>query len=219
MLIQTLRPGRDESLRRRPPWLFSGAVRKHEGDASDGLAEVRSSEGELLARGFACPGSPIEAKLWAFGGEEFDSALMTRRFEAALAYRRAVVAPETSGYRLLNSEGDHVPGLIADRYGQTDVLVMTAEGAVRRSREIEAAYSAVFHPQRLLIRTEADRPSGTAPGSSDRVPFTEHGLKFFADLAAGQKTGFFLDQRENRGSLRELSNGNSLLNLFSYSVR
>jgi 23S rRNA (cytosine1962-C5)-methyltransferase len=217
MLIQTLRPGRDESVRRRHPWLFSGAVRRHEGDASDGLAEVRSSEGEVLAHGLACPGSPIEAKLWAFGAEEFNPALMARRFAAALAHRIAVVPPDTTGYRLLNSEGDHVPGLIADRYGEIDVLVMTAEGAVRRSEEITAVYSAAFRPGRLLVRTEADRPDRSPPGHSDRVPFTEYGLRFFADLASGQKTGFFLDQRENRRSIRRFAAGKSVLNLFSYS--
>lgn len=217
MLIQTLKAGRDESVRRRHPWLFSGAVRRHEGDGSDGLAEVRSAEGEVLARGFASPGRPIEAKLWAFGNEPFDPALRARRFAAALAHRRAVVPPDTTGYRLLNSEGDHAPGLIADRYGETDVLLATSEGATRRIAEIEAEYRAVFRPARLLVRSEGDRPTLDPAIPADRCPFSECGLKFFSDLASGQKTGFFLDQRENRQSIREQSAGKSLLNLFSYS--
>jgi 23S rRNA (cytosine1962-C5)-methyltransferase len=212
MLVLTLAPGREHSVLRRHPWVFSGAVRASAGDDGDGLAEVRSSAGEVLGRGFTGSGRTIVAKLWTFGPEAFDGAAIRTRFEGAKALRAAVVPPETTGYRLLHAEGDHAPGVVADRYGETQVLQLGAGGAARVKDAIVEAYRGAFAPGELLVRVEGERG---APGVE--APFLERGLRFVADLASGQKTGFFLDQRENRRRVRALSGGRTVLNLFSYS--
>jgi 23S rRNA (cytosine1962-C5)-methyltransferase len=216
MLTFTLAPGRDHSVRRRHPWVFSGGVRAQTGDPGDGRAEIRSSSGEVLGQGLVGgAGRSIVARLWTFGAEPFDEELIRTRFRRAAELRRSVVPAGTTGYRILHSEGDHVPGVVADRYGDTDVLLLTAEGGVVRRGEIETAYRAIFAPPRLHVRIEGD--AGDARGTSAEAPFEEHGLRFVADLGSGQKTGFFLDQRENRRRIREQSAGGALLNLFSYS--
>ena len=212
MLVLTLASGREHSVLRRHPWVFSGAVRGSAGDDRDGLAEVRSSAGDLLGSGFTGSGRTIVAKLWTFGGEPFDAATIRRRFEAAKAIRAEVLPAETTGYRLLHAEGDHAPGVVADRYGATHVLQLGAGGAARSMEAVVAAYRDVFAPGDLLVRVEGERSEAGAETS-----FLERGLRFVADLASGQKTGFFLDQRENRHRVRALSRGKTVLNLFSYS--
>ncbi len=221
MQILTLKPGREESVLRRHPWVFSGAVARSEGDASDGLAQVRDSAGRVLGAGLAAPASQITARLWTFSEAPFDGGLLRERFSAAWALRERMIPPETTGFRLLHSEGDRVPGLIADRYGETDVLVFTSEGAGLRRDEIASVYRDVFSPGRLVLRTEGESPDcgETASGarSAPAVLFRERGLAFSAEVSSGQKTGFFLDQRENRDRIRRIASGRSVLDLFSYS--
>ena len=106
MIRLTLKPGRDESVRRRHPWLFSGAVASREGDGTDGLAEVVGPKGSALARGVYSPGSQILARLWTFDGRAVDGALFRERFSHAWRLREAVVPSDTTGLRALNSEGD-----------------------------------------------------------------------------------------------------------------
>lgn len=217
---------------RRHPWLFSGGVASAEGDGSDGLAEVLDASGRPLARGLYSPDSQILARLWTFDGRAVDAALFRERFEAARALRREIVPPETTGYRAINSEGDLCPGVLLDVYGDAAVLELTTSGAEARREEIEAAAREIFAPGRLVVRETGgarDRgenkraPSspvggrGQGEGGDGRVPFLENGLRFFADLSGGQKTGFFLDQRENRSRVRGLARGRTVLNLFSYT--
>jgi 23S rRNA (cytosine1962-C5)-methyltransferase len=204
--VITLRPGRESSVGRRHPWLFSGAIAATGGDDADGRVEVRDASGALLASGFHGGSANLAARLWTFGSEALDEKLIRYRFERALALRREVIGLETTGYRLLHAEGDETPGLIADRYGDTDVLVFTASGLAAAREEIVPLYRDVFAPSRLVV----DDGSGTAP-------FREYGLRFTANLGDGQKTGFFLDQRENRRRVRAMAGGCRVLNLFSYS--
>ncbi len=214
MLVLTLAPGREHSVLRRHPWVFSGAVRGREGDDASGIVEVRSSANEPLGRGVGGSGRTIVAKLWTFGAEPFDGRAIRARFEAARRLRGDAIPAETTGYRTLHAEGDFVPGVVADRYGETDVLQLAAGGAARIGGEIEAAYREVFAPGRLVVRREGDRDPDVEPGEAT---FLEYGLRFVADIASGQKTGFFLDQRENRRRIRARSRGKAVLNLFSYS--
>ena len=210
----TLKPGREESVLRRHPWVFSGAVANRDGDPSDGLALVRSAAGQALGCGLAAPSSQIEARLWTFDAEPFSGELLRRRFRAARALRQ--VSSETTGYRRLHSEGDRTPGLIADRYGDADVLVFTSEGAVRRRGEIETAYREIFEPPRLVVLAGGDDAAEHRVDSPPAL-FRENGLEFSADISSGQKTGFFLDQRDNRDRIRRLARDRSVLNLFSYT--
>lgn len=218
MVRLTVKPGRDLSLRRRHPWLFSGAIQRREGASDDGLAVVVDAAGNPLAGGLFCPSSQIEGRLWTFGGEPFGASVIRERLIGAREFRRRIIPPQTTGYRLLHSEGDQCPGLVADRYGDTDVLVLTAEGARVRKEEFVSLYREIFDPATLLVRTEADGGRESTGGEgAGKIPFLEFGLRFFADAAGGQKTGFFLDQRNNRNRIRALSGGKTVLNLFSYS--
>ena len=212
MLVLTLAPGRERSALRRHPWIFSGAVRARAGDDADGRAEVRSSQGEVVGRGVTGSGRTIVAKLWTFGAEPFDARTIASRFRRARALRERLVPAETTGYRTLHAEGDFAPGVVADRYGEIDVLQLASGGAARAAGEIVAAYREVFAPAGLAVRVEGE----SAPAAAE-AGFREHGLRFTADLAAGQKTGFYLDQRENRARVRRLAAGRTVLNLFSYS--
>ncbi len=226
MIRLRLKPGREVSVARRHPWLFSGAVASLEGDGSDGHAEVLDSGGEPRARGSYSPGSQILARLWTFDGRAPDEALFHERFEAARRLRAAVVPPETSGFRAINSEGDLCPGVLMDIYGETAVLELLTEGIEKWEAELAAAVRDVFSPPEIIVRrTGADRDAGSRPESKIQnpkskitmVPFTENGLSFFADVSSGQKTGFYLDQRESRARLRPLAGGRTVLNLFAYS--
>ena len=233
MIRLRLKPGREESVLRRHPWLFSGAVASTEGDGSDGQAEVVSSRGEPLGRGAYSPDSQIVARLWTFDSRPLDAELFSERFLAARRLRERVVPSETTGYRWLNSEGDGCPGVVLDRYGDVALLELLTGGTQAWSSELAAAARYVFTPHRLVVRESAsarDRgraslsrvPAGAGKRDEGRdedslVPFLEEGLNFFADLTGGQKTGFYLDQRENRARLRADAGGRSVLNLFSYS--
>jgi 23S rRNA (cytosine1962-C5)-methyltransferase len=236
MIRLRLKPGREESVLRRHPWLFSGAVASQDGDGSDGRAEVLDSRGRVLARGAYSPDSQIVARLWSFGERPLDADLFAERFLAARTLRERVVGPGTTGYRLVNSEGDHCPGLLIDRYGDVAVLDLLTGGTAKWEADLASAARDVLAPGRLVVRSSAaeqDRaPRGSsAPGAAsgqaglagapspegDLVWFSENNLKLVADVALGQKTGFFLDQRDNRARLQALARGRTLLNLFSYS--
>ncbi len=230
MIRLTLKPGRDESVRRRHPWLFSGAVGQARGDGSDGRAEVFDAAGRLLARGAYSPDSQIVARLWTFEDREIDGPLFRSRFRQARALRERVLPSGTTGYRWVNSEGDLCPGVVVDRYGDVAVLELLTGGTRRWEDELAEAAREVFAPGRLLVRSSAaehDRASPArreaAPPATpevripDPVPFTENNIQLVADVAAGQKTGFFLDQRENRARAAAIASGRTVLNLFSYS--
>ena len=222
-----VRPGRDAATRRRHPWLFSGAVGREAGDGADGLAEARGSDGAFLARGFASPRSPIVARWWTFDDEPVDAALVARRVADAVSLRERVVPPETDGYRVVNAEGDFLPGLVVDRYGGVLAVQATTEGT-ERARPLWLPALRGSFPKAAVVQRN-DLPSRAAEGLATadellagealprRASFRERGLSFVADLAAGQKTGFFLDQRENRDLVRRHAAGRRVLNLFSYS--
>jgi 23S rRNA (cytosine1962-C5)-methyltransferase len=224
-----LKPGREASVLRRHPWVFSGAVASRHGDGSDGIAEVADAGGRVLAHGAYSPGSQILARLWNTDGRIPGPDLFRERFQTARRLREEVVPAGTTGYRAIHSEGDRCPGVVADVYGGTAVLELTTGGTEAWEAGIEAAFREVFSPKRVVVRHSAARhdsgrrqsplhPDPLAMGEGEeRVPFDENGLHFLADAAAGQKTGFFLDQRENRLRLRAHAKGRSVLNLFSYS--
>jgi len=219
-----LKPGREASVLRRHPWVFSGAVASESGDGSDGLAEVADAAGRTLARGAFSPRSQIVARLWSFDGRPIDTALFHERFAAARRLRLEVIPPETTGYRAVNSEGDHCPGVVLDVFGDVAVMDLTTEGTMRWREELEAAAREAFPAGRFVVREsggERDRGKPRrapepAEGSS-LVPFLENGLRFYADVSGGQKTGFFLDQRDNRAKVRAAARGRRVLDLFAYT--
>ena len=223
MIRLTLKRGREASVARRHPWLFSGAVASAAGDGSDGHAEVVDAGSLTLARGAYSPDSQILARLWTFDGRAPDGALFCERLAAARRLREECLPPETTGYRAVNSEGDLCPGVLLDIYGDVTVLELLTRGTEIWRPKIEAAVREVFAPSRLIVReTGSARDSGkseirTPKSELSPAPFLENGLHFLADVSGGQKTGFFLDQRDNRARLRALARGRTVLNLFSYS--
>ena len=226
MIRLKLKPGREVSLARRHPWLFSGAVASRDGDGSDGRAEVVDSGGTVRAHGSYSPESQILARLWTFDGRVPDAALFRERFETARRLREAVLPLDTTGFRAINSEGDLCPGVLLDVYGDTAILDLLTEGVEKWEADLTGAVNELFKPVRLVTRKsgfDRDRGSRAQPTTRDSelatplVSFTENGLRFSADVSSGQKTGFFLDQRDNRARLRTLSSGRTVLNLFSYT--
>ena len=226
MIRLVLKPGREESVLRRHPWLFSGAVRSTDGDGSDGHAEVVDQNGLALARGCYSPRSQILARLWTFDGSVPGPLIFRERFQAARRLREAVLPAETTGFRAVNSEGDLCPGVLLDVYGDAAVLELLTEGTQLWREDLEAAAREVFAPRRLVVRTSGTERDRGDTGRAAAVPpderslpepFAEMGLRYLADLSRGQKTGFYLDQRDNRARLRALARGRRVLNLFSYS--
>jgi hypothetical protein len=151
MIRLRLKPGREVSVARRHPWLFSGAVASQEEDGSDGHAEVVDSDGEPLARGSYSPGSQILARLWTFDGRAPDKALFRERFEAARRLRAAIMPPETSGFRAINSEGDLCPGVLMDIYGEQPSS--SSDRRRQRGAELTAAARDVFSPPEISSAT------------------------------------------------------------------
>ena len=229
MIRLTLKPGREASVLRRHPWVFSGAMAGQEGDGSDGIAEVADARGRVLAHGSYSPASQIVARLWTFDSRLPEIGLFRERFAGARRLRGEVLPPDTTGYRAVHSEGDLCPGVVADVYGSAAVLDLTTGGTEAWATEIEAAFREVFSPERVVVRfTGERRDQGEKEGgpkskvqspksSAELAPFDECRLHFVADVSSGQKTGFFLDQRGNRRRLRDLARGRTVLNLFSYS--
>ncbi len=222
MIRLALKPGREGSVLRRHPWVFSGAIASAKGDGSDGRAEVVDAAGRPIALGAYSPQSQIVARLWSFDGRSPDLHLFRERFEAAGRLRKDVLSAETTGFRAVNSEGDLCPGVLVDVFGEVAVMELLTEGTESWREDLEVATREIFSPQKLVVResgVERDRGSRVSAKSAGFEPvlFFENGLRFFADVSSGQKTGFYLDQRENRSRLRSLARGKMVLDLFSYS--
>jgi 23S rRNA (cytosine1962-C5)-methyltransferase len=223
-----LKKGRDKSLRRRHPWIFSGAVEKAAGKAGETL-EVRDGNGKFLAQAAYSPKSQIRARVWTFdAAEEVDAAFFRGRIEKALALREALpAAKHTNALRLVNGESDGLPGLIVDRYADVAVAQFLSAGVERWRDPIldllceTTGCSAVFERSDAEVRKLEGLEStiGFVRGNQNasRCPIIEYGLNFRVDAEQGQKTGFFLDQRENRQRVRTLAAGREVLDGFCYT--
>ncbi len=224
-----LKPGREKSLKRRHPWIFSGAVASVTGKPQAGeTIEIRSSEGELLATAAYSPHSQIRARAWAWDDQEIDAGFFTRRVdEAAWARSTLGIDRVSTGMRVLHGEADGLPGVIADRYGETVVVQLLSTGADRWRDAIADALCGLPGVARVWERSDADAREleGLEPRSGllrgKPLPgapiIEEHGLKFKVEVDAGHKTGFYLDQRDNRLLLRNIAAGKDVLDCFSYT--
>ena len=221
----SLLPRRDDAARRRHPWVFSRALARPPLAAEE--VELRASSGDLLGRGFASPRSSIAARLWRVGDGPVDADWVRGLVGAAAALRERLVPPGTDGYRLVHAEGDSLPGLVVDRYAEVLAVQATTAGTEAARPLWLPALRELFPDAAILQRNDVASRHGeglalddellAGPPPPPRLPFRERDLTFLADLAGGQKTGFFLDQRENRHLVRGLAGGRSVLNLFSYS--
>lgn len=225
-----LAQGKERSLRRRHPWIFAGAVARLEGRARPGdTVEVLSADGEPLTRAAFSPESQIRARVWSFDPREtIDDAFFKRRVAAALARRAA--APElrdAQALRLVHGESDGLPGVTCDRYGAVLVLQLTSAGAEKWRGAIVSALIKASGCEDVLERSDVDvrkleglppRTGWLAGGTgSGPVAIEEHGIRYEVDIAAGHKTGFYLDQRDNRRLCANLAAGRAVLNCFCYT--
>ena len=241
MIKIILKRGREESLRRFHPWVFSGAIAEVQGSPAEGdLVAVHASDGSLLAYGHYQIGS-IAVRVLSFD----DSALHPEFWETMLARALQVRiaaglhtsehscggAAETNCYRLVHGEGDNLPGLIIDYYDGVCVMQAHSVGMFRAKKQISAALQKVYGDQ---LKAVYDKSSGTAPYKAglelidgylykkegfrdDEQVVVENGHKFIVNWTEGQKTGFFLDQRDNRALVGSVSKGRNVLNLFCYT--
>ncbi len=222
-----LKPGREKSLKRRHPWVFSGAVAKLTGEPAPGdTIEIHSSDGEFLAVAACNPQSQIVARVWDWQRREIDAAFFRERIERALALR-AHLLPTTDTVRLVHAESDGLPGVVIDRYAGTVVLQLSSAGAVRWRDAIADAVMELVEPHTIYERSDADvlalegiNPSvgvlrGSAPPAQMIVQ--ETGAAFEVDVPHGHKTGFYIDQRANRLRVRELADKREVLDCFAYS--
>lgn len=223
-----LKKGKEKPLLRGHPWVFSGAVAKIEGDVTPGdLGEVYSKEGQFLGAGHLNPASQIILRLLTQKREPVDIPFFKERISRAARLRENFLKRETNAYRIINGEGDFLPGLIVDRYGETLVLQSLTAGMERLKGALVGLLVSVFKPRSIYERSDVatrrqeglPEVTGLLFGKevSDRIEIEEHGCHFQVDVKGGQKTGFYLDQRENRSDLKNLSQGSKVLDCFSYS--
>jgi len=223
-----LKKGREKSLKRRHPWIFSGALEKGGGKAGE-TVEVRDAAGKVLALAAYSPKSQIRARVWTFNPkEEIDAAFFRSRTEKALALREALpAAKHANALRLVHGESDGLPGLVVDRYADVLVAQFLAAGVERWRDTILDSLSEISGCEAIFERSDAEvrkleglEPRvGFARGNRNaaRCPIIEYGLNFRVDVEQGQKTGFFLDQRENRQRVRALAAGREVLDGFCYT--
>lgn len=220
-----LRKGKDESLKRFHPWIFSGAIQQMDESIQEGdIVRVLTFEGDFIATGHYQQGS-IAVRVLTFSDVEIDDEYWHSRLQSALQMRQAVGLAEDA-YRLVHGEGDNLPGLIIDVYGKTAVMQAHSIGMHFMRKQIAQALINVMESRisHIYYKSETTLPFMTADdmngflyGGSDENIAVENGLKFRVDWLKGQKTGFFVDQRENRSLLEQYAKGKRVLNMFCYT--
>lgn len=225
-----IRPGREKSLLRHHPWIFTGAVARVEGEPESGeTVEIRSAGGDLLGRGAYSPQSQIVCRVWSFNPEEaIDREFFARRIRRALELRRTLgLDQRDGGCRLIASEADGLPGLIADRYGDWLVVQILSTGTEFHRETLaeillqETGCRGIYERSDLSIRSREGLPEreGNLCGEEPppQIEILENGLRLLVDVRHGHKTGFYLDQRDNRRAVMDFAREGEVLNCFSYT--
>ena len=226
-----LKPGKEESLKRFHPWVFSGAIARFDGEPEEGdVVEIFTAKKEFIAKGHFQIGS-IAVRVLSFNeNEAIDEAFWKNKLQTSYNMRRAIgVAGNLTNntYRLVHGEGDNLPGLVIDIYDRTAVMQAHSAGMHMDRMQIAQALSEVMGDaiDNIYYKSETTLPykadlgaeNGFIKGGSSNNIATEYGLKFHIDWLKGQKTGFFVDQRENRSLLEKYAHGRSVLNMFCYT--
>ncbi|NIA33009.1 23S rRNA (cytosine(1962)-C(5))-methyltransferase RlmI [Serratia marcescens] len=225
-----LAKGREKSLLRRHPWVFSGAVQRVEGKALSGeTIDILDSQGKWLARGAYSPESQIRARVWTFQqDEEINIDFFIRRLQQAQSWRDWVAQRDgLDGYRLIAGESDGLPGITIDRFQNFLVLQLLSAGAEYQRPALLSALQhcypecSIYDRSDVAVRKKEGLPLAQGPVLGDLppelLPITEHGMKLLVDIQQGHKTGFYLDQRDSRLAARNYSAGRRVLNCFSYT--
>lgn len=225
-----LKKSADSFIKRKHPWIFSGAIEKVEGNPANGeTIQIFSSNKTLVGVGSYSPSSQIRVRVWSFNPEEkIDKDFFRKKFLAASQFRKRIVdTSQTNAYRIINSENDGLPGLIVDRYADYLICQFLSSGSDFHKKIITETLDEVFNPIGIYERSDVEirikeglEPTkGTLSGKEpdDLIQILENGLKFSVDVKNGHKTGFYLDQRDNRKLVSEFSRGKNVLNCFSYT--
>jgi 23S rRNA (cytosine1962-C5)-methyltransferase len=223
-----LKKGREVPVLRGHPWIFSGAVGEVEGDAEAvAVADVLDWEKRWIARGLFNPKSQIRIRVLTWQKEEIDRDFFFRRFSQALSIREPFLSRVTNAYRIINGEGDLLPGLIVDRYDEFLVCQFFTAGMDFFKPLIVDSLSSLLTVKGIFEKSEGRvrDEEGIAPSVGvlagepppELISIEENGYKFVIDVRRGQKTGFFLDQRDNRAFLSTIARGKKILDCFSYS--
>ena len=221
----TLKRGKERVAANRHPWIFAGAVGGESGPSDAAIADLVDANGVPLASGFYSSRSEIRLRALTFGDEQLTAELIGRRVEAAIERRRALLDAKTSAARLINAEGDDLSGLVVDLYNDVVVAEVANAGLERVMPVVLDAIQRLLKPRLIYLSNdlparrleEVSTEPRTIGEGSPATTIVENGLRFEVDPATGQKTGFFLDQRENRAIARSLASGRRVLNLFSYT--
>ncbi|MEG1684513.1 MAG: class I SAM-dependent rRNA methyltransferase [Bacteroides sp.] len=225
-----LKPGKEESLKRFHPWIFSGAINRIEGEPEEGeIVNVHTSKGEFIAMGHFQIGS-ISVRVLSFNEEEANLDFWKKKFTVAYDMRKSIGLasnPINNTYRLVHGEGDNLPGLIIDIYAKTAVVqahsvgmhVYRVELAKALSEVMGSEIENIYYKSETTLPFKADlgQENGFLMGGSAENIAMEYGLKFHVDWLKGQKTGFFVDQRENRALLEKYAKNRTVLNMFCYT--
>ena len=223
-----LKKGREAPVLRGHPWIFSGAIEKIEGDGEDvGVADIFDNQKNWIARGLWNVKSQIRVRIVTWKNESIDRAFFSRRLSQALSLRETYLSATTNAYRLINGEGDFLPGLIVDRYDDFLVCQFFTAGMEMFKSDIVDSLEDLIHVKGISERSEGkvrteeglEAAVGLMAGETppETVLIVENGKEFVVDVKGGQKTGFFLDQRDNRAFLLALARGRRILNCFSYT--
>jgi len=226
MKAVVLKPGRDKAIRHRHHWIFSGAIRDLPDFEDGAVVPVRAADGELLGHGYFNRKSSITGRMISFGEEPPDAAVR-RSLDRALALRARYFDPVlTNARRIVNAEGDGLPGLVADLYDDVLVLQVATLGMEKLKPLVLDHLAAALKPRAIYERSDlpARREEGLgdveallAGEAVERVRILEGGIPYWVVLTSGQKTGFYLDQRESRRLVRECASGRRVLNTFAYT--
>ena len=225
-----LKKGKEESLKRFHPWIFSGAIQRTEGDIEEGeVVRVITAGGDFIAVGHYQIGS-IAVRVLSFSDVDIDNEFWKSRLLSAYNMRRSVGIvdnPQNNTYRLVHGEGDNIPGLVIDIYGNTAVMQAHSVGIHQQRMAIASCLveiaggliKNVYYKSETTLpyKAELGQEDGFIIGGSDDNVSMENGLKFHVDWLKGQKTGFFVDQRENRSLLERFAQGKKVLNMFCYT--
>ncbi len=223
-----LKKDKERPLEGHHPWIFSGAIDRIDDDHEAGsLVKVFSSENKFLGIGYLNPRSQIAIRMLTFQDEPVGPSLFKKKIEDAIALRREFINKETNACRLIHSEGDFLPGLIVDRYADYLVVQFLTAGIEKWKDDLVSILQESVNPRGIFERDDSEwrawegleKRAGSLAGEEppDFVEIQENGLRFIVDIHRGQKTGFFLDQRENRKLIGRLSKGKRVLNCFSYT--
>jgi len=220
-----LKRGKERIIANRHPWIFAGAIGSESGPDDAAVGDLFDANGTPVASGFYSPRSEIRLRALSFGEEKLTPELIAQRMNTAIARRRTLLDTATNAVRVINAEGDELSGLVVDLYNDVAVIEVANAGidrikplildVIRRELKPRLIYLSNDLPARRLeqLPTEPESIGEGTPATT----ILENGLRFEVDPASGQKTGFFLDQRENRALAQTLASGRRVLNLFSYT--